>query len=583
MDLYEKNIKIVISDRNYSTWYFVDNINDTELTIEKYPILKSINPIDSKLFNKDIFNIDFEGTIKLRHSFIKNTINIAGVLILEGNKTIGRTSNNKRLFYKCIPDDKRLPVFIIPYEIKIGFSKVYKNKYIVFQFQKWDGKHPDGMIKETIGDIDNLDAFYEYQLYCKSIHDSITEFTNKTRSVLNQKSNDEYIERIFNNKDFIIEERVDKYIFTIDPPNSLDYDDAFGIEKLPNGNYSVSIYIANVYFWIETLGLWNSFSRRVSTIYLPDRRRPMLPTILSDSLCSLQEGQKRFALVMDFIIDENGSILTEPIYKNVLINVRKNYSYEEPKMLLKDSYYQKLFDLSVKMDRNVKNSHDLVSFWMITMNRYSGEYMAKNKIGIFRSAVYINNESAIDVENNKYNLKDDTIRVINNWNNTVGQYLLYNDNISLEHELLNIQSYIHITSPIRRLVDLLNQMILCKNLDLIKNMSLESLEFLKKWENEMEYINISMRSIRKVQTDCELMNRCFNMPNIMNIEHEGVLFDKIIKNDGIIQYMVYLENLKLLSRISTNVDIQNYSILKFKLFLFEDEDKTKKKIRLQMI
>jgi hypothetical protein len=69
----------------------------------------------------------------------------------------------------------------------------------------------------------------------------------------------------------------------------------------------------------------------------------------------------------------------------------------------------------------------------------------------------------------------------------------------------------------------------------------------------------------------------------MNIVHEGVLFDKIIKNDGIIQYMVYLENLKLLSRISTNVEMQNYSIVKFKLFLFEDEDKTKKKIRLQMI
>jgi hypothetical protein len=69
----------------------------------------------------------------------------------------------------------------------------------------------------------------------------------------------------------------------------------------------------------------------------------------------------------------------------------------------------------------------------------------------------------------------------------------------------------------------------------------------------------------------------------MNIEHEGVLFDRIIKNDGIIQYMVYLENLKLLSRISTNVEMQNYSIVKFKLFLFEDEDKTKKKIRLQMI
>ena len=32
----------------------------------------------------------------------------------------------------------------------------------------------------------------------------------------------------------------------------------------------------------DHLNIWESFSRRVSTIYLPDRKRPMLPTILSD-------------------------------------------------------------------------------------------------------------------------------------------------------------------------------------------------------------------------------------------------------------------------------------------------------------
>jgi len=583
-----KQIKIIIENRNYTSWHFVDPYTNIKINIEnEIPELLQLNPIDSKLFSRDIFtyHCDDNGKVKIEliNQYLKSTLVIAGVLQLENNKTFGRTINKKRLLYKCIPDDKHLPSFLIPYDIKLNFTKVLKNKYVVFKYDNWNDKHPHGILHESIGDVDLLEAFYEYQLYCKSLHISLTDFTNKTREILNKKTGNEFVEQIMKNTNFKIEDRREVYIFTIDPLHSSDFDDGFSISHLNNGLVKVSVYISNVYFWLETLGLWNSFSRRVSTIYLPDRRRPMLPTILSDSLCSLQEGHKRFALVMDFIIDENGSILTEPTYKNVLIIVRKNYSYEEPKMILKDSYYQKLFDLSVKMDRNVKNSHDLVSFWMITMNQYSGKYMAKNKIGIFRSAVYINTESAIDIENNKYILKDDTIRVINNWNNTVGHYLLYNDNISLEHELLNIQSYIHITSPIRRLVDLLNQMILCKNLDLIQNMSLDSLEFLRKWENEMEYINISMRSIRKVHTDCELMNRCFNMPNIMNIVHEGVLFDKIIKNDGIIQYMVYLENLKLLSRISTNVEMQNYSIVKFKLFLFEDEDKTKKKIRLQMI
>ena len=92
-----------------------------------------------------------------------------------------------------------------------------------------------------------------------------------------------------------------------------------------------------------------------------------------------------------------------------------------------------------------------------------------------------------------------------------------------------------------------------------------------------------MRSIRKIQTDCDLLNRCFNNPAIMETTHEGILFDKIMKNDGTIHYMVFLENLKMLSRIVTSVDLQNYHRADFKIFLFENEDKTKKKIRLEIM
>ena len=70
-----------------------------------------------------------------------------------------------------------------------------------------------------------------------------------------------------------------------------------------------------------TLKLWNSFTKRVSTIYLPDRKRPMLPTILSDTLCSLQENENRFALTMEIVINNDGTINEDiPVeYKNVII------------------------------------------------------------------------------------------------------------------------------------------------------------------------------------------------------------------------------------------------------------------------
>jgi len=584
------SIKILVTDRNYTDWTFVDVQNDNQIVDkEEYPVLKIIDPIKERLFSRDIFTLNADGTVQLQHSYIKTCTGLAGLLVLEGNKTYGRTANKKRLLYKCIPDDKRLPVFLVPYDLKIGFSKVYTNKFVVFKFHEWTtsstNHHPYGIITETLGDVDNLEAFYEYQLYCKSLHDSLTDFTNKARKVLNEKSTEEYVEHIRKDPNYQIEDRRDTYIFTIDPPNSTDFDDGFSVEPTVDG-YKISIYIANVFFWMETLGLWNSFSKRVSTIYLPDRRRPMLPTIISDTLCSLLENQPRFALVLDIYVDETGQSIGKYEYKNALITVNKNYRYEE-KALHKDSNYNLLFDLTSRTCKNVKNSHDLVAYWMVQMNKHIGEFMAKEKIGIFRAAAFTNSPTQISETTDSKGLSEDVVRLIQTWSNTTGQYLLFKDGLTLNHEVMSTQSYIHITSPIRRLVDLLNQMILFRHISdsqsMVKIMSQEATDFIEKWTDQMEYINTAMRSIRKIQTDCEVLNRCFTTPDIIEKEHDGILFDKIVKNDGTIHYMVYLEKIKILSRITSHIDLQNHSYHKFRMFLFEDEDKCKKKIRLQII
>ena len=603
---YEKPIKIFVTDRNYSEWSYLDADTNQPLA---HPELITIQPLDHKLFSRDVFTISNSNTVTVTHSYIKTCASLAGVLMLENNKTFGRTANKKRLLYKCIPDDTHLPAFLIPYDVKVGFSKVQKNKYVVFRFDSWIDKHPQGILTETLGDVDNLEVFYEYQLYCKSLHSSLTEFTNKTRIALSNNTNMEYIESMLKDANYEIIDCRDKYVFTIDPINSKDFDDGFGIEEMIGDNgaptYKVTVYIANVFLWLETLGLWNSFSRRVATIYLPDKRRPMLPTILSDILCSLLQDQPRFAFAMELCVDNDGKIIEHSgiQYKNVLISVKKNYTYEEPALVIKDAQYNKLLNLTQKMDRNVKNSHDLVAHWMIYMNTQTGLYMANEKIGIFRSALFVNSNARVDVTD-AINIKEDTARVIRTWNNTIGQYVLFEPTAILNHEMMSIQSfkqdqtvkskykdveskivksYIHITSPIRRLVDLLNQIILFRHKSLVQRMSCDAEQFLKNWTEQMDYINTATRSIRKIQTDCDVLNRCYNNPEIMEETHDGIVFDKITKNDGTINYMVYLEKLKMLSRISTHIDVLNYSQNRFKLFLFEDEDKVKRKIRLQII
>jgi len=581
-----KKYQILINDRNYSSWVITDSETNKEVDLSD-PLFINVNPVERKMFSRDIFTIDDTTDNKQLHisySHIKNTGEIAGVLLLENNKTFGRTENKKRLLYKCIPDDAHLPAFLVPYDIQMGFSKVNKNKFVIFKFDHWKDKHPHGQLVQTLGNIDNLEVFYEYQLFCRSLHISITKFISKTRECIENRPNEEHISHIFNNQNYRIEDRRNTHsIFTIDPYGSMDFDDGFSIISCEHEGkqcWKVSVYIANVYFWLETFGLWKSFSKRVATVYLPDRRRPMLPTILSETLCSLQKHQDRFAFAMDVILDSDGKLFEDTVlFSNVLISVQNNYVYEDKKMIATDIHYQQLFSISNKINKSVMNSHDVVSHWMVIMNKLSGNFMSKNKFGIFRSSTYLNNNCQEKIDKP---LKEETARMIHMWNNVSGQYVVYNPNVYYSHELMNLKSYIHITSPIRRLVDLLNQMMMLVNLGLIKNISNDGQEFIDNWLHKIDDINTSMRSIRKIQTDCELVHRCFTDPAIMNKEHVGVVFDKIAKNDSF-SYMVYLEDIKLLSRITTREDIANYSSVQFKLFLFEDENKIKKKIRLHIV
>ena len=564
------NYKVIVEDRNYNKWDFC-NAN----TFDKVEL--DIQPLENKLFNNDIFQVSKREEITLVHSSIRVGGEIPGVLILKDNKTYGRKKG--KLLYKCIPDDMRIPAFLIPYEMKqIGFSKVFINIYVTFSFDYWDEKHPLGILKQVIGPIDVLDNYYEYQLYCKSLNSSIQKFTKDTSKSLKSNFHDAFIDNIclkYPN----IEDRSSWNIFTIDGPTTTDYDDAFSIKTLENGNQFLSIYISNVTIWMDVLNLWSSFSQRISTIYLPDRKRPMLPTILSDCLCSLQSGNSRIAFLMDIIISKEYSII-DIKYANAKIKVSKNFIYDEPD-LLKNNSYQTLFSVTEELSKkynyisNIRNSNDVVAYLMILMNYHTSTKMLEFKNGIFRSSIIQNKV------NLPSNIPEEVGNFIKVWNSSICQYV-DGSNIHIKHELLNIDSYIHITSPIRRLVDLLNIIKFQQNTQLII-LSDKSNEFYQQWIKQLDYINITMRAIRKVQNDCSLLDICCNNTEIMDKKYDGYPFDKLERNDGLFQYIIYLPELKLVSRITSRINMNNFEKQKFKLFLFHNEDRFKKKIRLQLL
>ena len=150
---------------------------------------------------------------------------------------------------------------------------------------------------------------------------------------------------------------------------------------------------------------------------------------------------------------------------------------------MKRKDYNILLSLAQHKDRDVMTSHDLISYWMKVTNIRIGVKLYEKKIGIFRSVKYIENMK----KETKEVFNKDTLRVINNWNNITGQYINYDDGVDIKHELLNVKAYVQITSPIRRLVDLLNQMMFMHDFNLIDIYSQGALNFLDMWLKEMDY------------------------------------------------------------------------------------------------
>jgi hypothetical protein len=152
----------------------------------------------------------------------------------------------------------------------------------------------------------------------------------------------------------------------------------------------------------------------------------------------------------------------------------------------------------------------------------------------------------------------------------------------LKHSDLGLDAYVHITSPIRRIVDLLNIIQLQKALNLTI-LSEKATQFLDSWLQNLDYINVTTRAIKRIQNDCTLLDTCFNNPAILERLHDGYCFDKIVRADGLYQYIVYLHELKLTTRVTIRESIENFEKRQWKLFVFNNEAKSKRKIRLSLI
>ncbi|MFC7220066.1 RNB domain-containing ribonuclease [Streptomyces polyrhachis] len=116
--------------------------------------------------------------------------------------------------------------------------------------------------------------------------------------------------------------------FTLDPPASLDLDQAMYLTRASAGGYRVLYAIADVSAWVHPhSALDEEAHRRRTTLYFPDTRVPLYPPQLSEAAASLLPDQPVPALLWQIDLDSTGTVKTASV-ERALIRSRARLDYE---------------------------------------------------------------------------------------------------------------------------------------------------------------------------------------------------------------------------------------------------------------
>jgi exoribonuclease-2 len=266
---------------------------------------------------------------------------------------------------------------------------------------------------------------------------------------------------------------------TIDGSTTLDFDDALTIEK-SNDGYLVGVHISDVANYVKPGDpLFLEALSRGTSIYFPERQIPMLPRHLSQGICSLIQDEIRAAMSFMILLSEKAEVLSVRIYPSI-IKVARRLTYEEADSLMgKDPDLSCLYglcrelrkqrleagalllpfpDVNIHIDNNDKvhvslgatdtPSRILISEMMILANKEAARYLSDRMVpGLFRTQ-----------EPPKQHLVkgEDSDLFINTRQRkqlSRGELLT----TAKRHSGLGVNQYTTVTSPIRRLLDLVMQ------------------------------------------------------------------------------------------------------------------------------
>nr|MBA2432954.1 ribonuclease R [Chthoniobacterales bacterium] len=253
------------------------------------------------------------------------------IRILErAHDTIVGTLQHSQNFFYVVADDPRIvhnvyvqvpPRTSLPTEPRVGDK-------VVVQLEVWESRHvnPEGQIVEVLGPssapgVDMLSIIRKYHLPLE-FPEAVTAEAEQIPETVHPS--------MWEGREDLREQ----FIFTIDPDDARDFDDAINVERLPGGGWNLGVHIADVAAYVQPgSALDKEASRRGNSVYLPDRVIPMLPERLSNGVCSLRPDVERLAHSVFLQFTREGRA-RNPRFARTVIRSARRLTYKEAYAIL---------------------------------------------------------------------------------------------------------------------------------------------------------------------------------------------------------------------------------------------------------
>ncbi|KDO34493.1 hypothetical protein SPRG_00556 [Saprolegnia parasitica CBS 223.65] len=233
-----------------------------------------------------------------------------------------------------LPRGIRIPNASMPNEYKDDPEDFAASKLCIIKLGTWATSHrsPQGIFVQTTGSIGTSAPEIEALLIATGVEDHLLPFAPAIEASLPSENwvvPDDEVARRRDLRDWTI--------FSIDPWNARDLDDALSIKRLDDGTFEIGVHIADVAHFVEAGSPVDAEAkRRCTSVYLVNQVLPMLPRRLCESLCSLQPYTDRLAFSVVWRMHPDGTFVVDaPIwYGKTLIRSVCQLDYGTAQLLL---------------------------------------------------------------------------------------------------------------------------------------------------------------------------------------------------------------------------------------------------------